>query len=97
MRVIFASSEVVPYSKTGGLGDVAGALPQALVRGGVDVSVITPRYTGPGARHGDVINHQFGQIGQVIMNDLAVPFAGGTRYAAVWRDERQGVPIYFID
>lgn len=97
MRVIFASSEVVPYSKTGGLGDVAGALPQALVRCGVDVSVITPRYTGPGARHGDVINHQFGQIGQVIINDLAVPFAGGTRYAAVWRDERQGVPIYFID
>ncbi len=94
MRVIFASSEVVPYSKTGGLGDVAGALPGALQRCGVDIAVVTPRYTGQGARPGDVITQQ---IGHQIIHDLAVPFAGGMKYAAVWRDERQGVPIYFID
>lgn len=94
MRVIFASSEVVPYSKTGGLGDVAGALPQALSRVGCDISVVTPRYTGWGKRHGDVVSHQTGEF---LFDDLYVPFAHGAKYAAVWRDYRDGVPIYFID
>ncbi len=46
VKVLYASSEVVPYSKTGGLGDVAGALPSALKAKGVDVAVITPLYRG---------------------------------------------------
>ncbi len=94
MRVIFASSEVAPYSKTGGLGDVAGALPRALARLGVEVAVITPRYTGAGARSGDVITRQTGEL---ILDDLHVPFGGGLRLASVWRDYQEGVPIYFID
>ena len=44
MKVAFISSEVVPYSKTGGLADVAGVLPTALARLGVDVSVYSPFY-----------------------------------------------------
>ncbi len=44
MRVLFISSEVAPFSKTGGLGDVAGALPAALASLGHDVKVVTPRY-----------------------------------------------------
>lgn len=44
MRVIFATSEIAPWSKTGGLGDVAAALPCALHRLGVDVRVLTPCY-----------------------------------------------------
>jgi starch synthase len=94
MRVILASSEVVPYSKTGGLADVAGALPQALARAGCDISVVTPRYTGHGKRHGDVVHHETGEF---LFDDLHVPFAGGTKYAAVWRDHLGGAPIYFID
>jgi starch synthase len=94
MRVILASSEVVPYSKTGGLGDVAGALPQALARIGCDISVVTPRYTGFGQRHGDVVSHA---TGEMIFDDLRVPFAGGEKYAAVWRDWMDGAPVYFID
>lgn len=94
MRVILASSEVVPYSKTGGLGDVAGALPKALARIGCDISVVTPRYTGFGKRHGDVVNHE---TGEMIFDDLRVPFAGGVKYAAVWRDWMNGAPVYFID
>ncbi len=95
MRVILASSETAPYSKTGGLADVAGALPAALRRNGCDVSVITPRYTGLGKRHGDVVAHE---TGDVIFSDLQVPFAGGLKYATVWRDwGPDGVPIYFID
>ncbi len=46
MRVLFVSSEVAPFSKTGGLGDVAGALPRALVELGIDVTIVTPRYRG---------------------------------------------------
>jgi starch synthase len=94
MRVLLASSEVVPYSKTGGLADVAGALPPALALIGCDISVITPRYTGYGKRHGDVVNHETGEF---LFDDLNVPFAGGTKYAAVWRDQLGGAPVYFID
>lgn len=46
MNVLLASSEVAPFAKTGGLADVAGALPPALARHGVDVRVIMPRYPG---------------------------------------------------
>ena len=44
MRILFVASEVTPFSKTGGLGDVAGALPTALAARGHDVAVATPRY-----------------------------------------------------
>ena len=93
MRVILAASEVFPYSKTGGLADVAGALPKALARSGCDVSVVTPRYTGAGGA-GDVISRE---TGQRIFDDLHVPFAGQTKYASVWLDHQGGAPIYFID
>ncbi|MCP3139031.1 glycogen synthase GlgA [Pyxidicoccus xibeiensis] len=46
MKILFISSEVAPFSKTGGLGDVAGALPAALASLGHDVKVVTPRYRG---------------------------------------------------
>jgi starch synthase len=44
MRILFLSGEVAPYSKTGGLGDVAGALPQAMAALGHEVRVVTPLY-----------------------------------------------------
>src|SRR5262245_16011648 len=44
MKILFISSEVAPFSKTGGLGDVAGALPAALARLGHEVKVVTPLY-----------------------------------------------------
>ena len=43
MKVLFLVSEAVPYVKVGGLGDVAGALPEALRRAGVEVQVVMPR------------------------------------------------------
>ena len=92
MRVILASSEVVPYSKTGGLGDVAGALPQTLSRIGCDISVVTPRYTGFGKRHGDVVSHE---TGEMIFDDLLVPFSGAVKSAAdhtSFRKELNGTP-----
>ncbi|HWV19358.1 MAG TPA: glycogen/starch synthase, partial [Rhodocyclaceae bacterium] len=44
MKVLFATSELAPWVKTGGLGDVAAALPSALRRAGVDVRVLLPWY-----------------------------------------------------
>jgi starch synthase len=52
MRVVHLTSEAAPYAKTGGLGDVMGALPQALARGGDDVTVLLPGYRQAFARAG---------------------------------------------
>src|SRR5688572_15008250 len=46
LRVLMIASEAQPFSKTGGLADVAGALPKALGRLGHDVTLVTPRYRG---------------------------------------------------
>ncbi len=46
MRVLMVASEAVPFAKTGGLADVLGALPRALVRLGHEVDVVMPRYRG---------------------------------------------------
>jgi starch synthase len=89
-----ASSEVVPYSKTGGLADVCGALPKALKPLGCDVSVVSPRYTGLGHKAGDVVS---GNAGWEVIRDLAVPFAGGVKHASVWVDYLDDVPFYFIE
>ncbi|MFN0124939.1 MAG: glycogen synthase [Blastocatellia bacterium] len=91
MRVILASSEVVPYAKTGGLADVSGALPGALRRIGCDIAVVTPRYTSD---HGPAPGRL---AGARIIESLSVPFAGTWKTAAVWRDDLDGVPVYFIE
>ena len=46
MKILFVASEGVPYSKTGGLADVVGALSVALVEAGHQVAVLLPKYRG---------------------------------------------------
>jgi len=46
LKVLFVTPECSPFAKTGGLGDVVGALPKALARRGVDARVVMPLYAG---------------------------------------------------
>ncbi|MGB8929835.1 MAG: glycogen synthase GlgA [Anaeromyxobacteraceae bacterium] len=83
MEVLFVASEVAPYSKTGGLGDVAGALPRALAARGHAVAVVTPRYGFI-----DPVKHGLEPLHKAIR-------VRGER-TSVWV-KRGKVPVYFIE
>lgn len=85
MRILFASSEVFPYSKTGGLADVAGALPAALARLGHEVLVVSPWYATLAA-----------DPAPLWIGDVDVPFDGGTARAGVGTLEADGVRFVFV-
>lgn len=85
MRVLFVSSEVFPYSKTGGLGDVAGALPKALARLGHEVLVVTPWYKTLRA-----------DPTPLWIGDISVPFDGGFSTCGVGTLERDDVRYAFV-
>jgi starch synthase len=89
MNILFASSEVAPFAKTGGLGDVGSALPRALAAEGHDVRVIMPMYSrvhGPGRQFTEVIPELWLDLGRtrvkVSLFESALP---GTK-----------VPVYFV-
>lgn len=87
MRVAVVSAEAVPYSKTGGLGDVAGALPKALKRVGVDALLITPCYLQTRVEH----------LWQTGIDDLWVDWRGGSYHAKAFYSEANGSPTFLID
>lgn len=87
MNILLAASEVVPYAKTGGLADVAGALPKALSRLGHNVRVVMPRYK----------LEKIESVGELLPGELRVPFNLGERRAPVYVDRSGEVPVYFID
>lgn len=87
MRVAILSAEAVPYSKTGGLGDVAGALPKALKQIGVDSFLITPCYL---QTKGEYLWH-------LAIDDLWIDWRGGRIRAKVFYSEANGSPTFLID
>lgn len=74
MRIVLASSEAVPFSKTGGLGDVASALPKALADAGHEVAVITPFYP-------QVLTHQAHAIPLLTSKDVEIHVGLGPKQA----------------
>ena len=88
LKVLFVSSEVAPFAKTGGLGDVVGALPKALRRRGIDVRVVMPLYAG---MHWDALEKLDGP--------LHVPTSWGPGWSGVRLGRLPGsdVPIYFLE
>lgn len=87
MRVAVISSEAVPYSKTGGLGDVAGALPKALKAVGVDAVLMTPCYLQTKGEY----------LWETAIHDLNVDWRGGIYPAKAFYSEANGSPTFLID
>lgn len=88
MRVLFAASEAHPFIKTGGLGDVMGALPKSLVKIGVDVRVVIPKYKN--------IKDELKQKLQFV-KWFTVSVGWRNQYCGVFQYQYKGVIYYFID
>jgi starch synthase len=88
LKVLFVTSECAPFAKTGGLGEVIGALPKALRRQGLDVRVIMPLYAGMPWQHFEPLE-----------GILSVPMWFGTAHARVRlaRLPRSEVSVYFLE
>ena len=87
MHIAFVASECVPFSKTGGLADVVGALPRALAASGHQVSVYLPRY-----RQTKLTNPQ------TVVRSVTVPFDDRYRFCSVVTEgNHSGIDFYFVD
>lgn len=88
MRILFISSEVAPFAKTGGLADVAGSLPRALHQMGHDVRILLPYYQSVEAQ---------GFAPRKGRRNVEVTIAGEERKGVLRQMSLDGVPVYFID
>ena len=86
MKVLYAASEAAPFAKSGGLADVAGSLPKALVKDGVDCRVVMPLY-------GDL---KFRDELTYVTN-FSVPVGWRSQYCGLFTAEKDGVTYYFLD
>lgn len=88
MQIVFASAECAPFVKTGGLGDVAGSLPAALVRAGAEVIVMVPKYATIKDEYKTQMEH---------FSDFYVSLGWRNEYCGLEKFEHDGVTYMFID
>ena len=88
MQIVFASAECAPFVKTGGLGDVAGSLPAALVRAGAEVIVMVPKYATIKDEYKSQMKH---------FSDFYVSLGWRSEYCGLEKLEHDGVTYMFID
>ncbi len=88
MQIVFASAECAPFVKTGGLGDVAGSLPAALVRAGAEVIVMVPKYATIKDKYKAQMEH---------FSDFYVSLGWRNEYCGLEKLEHDGVTYMFID
>lgn len=88
MKVLYASSESVPFVKTGGLGDVAGSLPMALNERGVDARVIMPLYRCISKEYKDKMQYK---------NHIYIDMGWRKQYCGIFELKHEGCIFYFID
>lgn len=87
-RVLLASAECAPLSKTGGLADVVGTLPKSLKKLGMDARVITPYHRCIKEKYGDRVEHMF---------HFYVDLGWRHQYAGIEKLEIDGVTVYLVD
>ena len=88
MKILYATSEAVPFCKTGGLADVAGSLPPALAAEGAEIAVVLPLYQRVKERFGDQLKFECYDY---------VDLAWRHSYCGLFSLEREGVTWYFLD
>ena len=89
MNILLASSEVHPYSKTGGLADMVGALAKSLAREGHTVSLITPLYAGIREKLPELKPHKV---------KLDLPLGGKYIHGGLWSIElEKNLKVYFVE
>ena len=87
-KILMCSSEAAPFAKSGGLGDVLGALPQALAKIGHDVRVVLPKYGCIPFEYLEKMEFKF---------FIYVPLGWRRKYCGVFELKKDGVAYYFID
>jgi starch synthase len=85
MKILYIAAECKPFSKVGGVGDVAGELPPELKRQGVDIEIVTPLY--------GVVKQEY--IGSKEF-EYDIRFGGKSERIEVYRGDLSGVPVHFV-
>lgn len=88
IKVLLATSEAVPFAKSGGLADVAGTLPQNLDPKEVDIRVIMPKYGAIPAEYTEKMEY---------ITNISVPLGWRNKYCGIFKLTHEGITFYFID
>lgn len=88
LKILYVSSEAAPFSKTGGLGDVAGSLPAALCKKGVDARVMVPLYRCIAQEYKDRMTY---------IDHIYIDMGWRKQYCGVFELQHEGCTYYFVD